>query len=290
MKIRMSVIILLLLTMISCEFNKSVNKDLITGLTTKGDGLSCDNVYLSDGKNKINRNSFIYGEKFYLNFDNIEGFKKEGINVFPGLKLLILGTEGDTIMFNNDLYSNINNGVDISPLLLQANITVANPIHSNDKYKIFVSIWDKKDEGTYKAEMDFEVVSNNQIIIENNNISYNEIYLFSQERNNVITGNEVNLNENIFMIFEGLEGFKIEEGKATLGLSLKGKDSEGKLILNEADLIGDLGMEVSELKNRLAPQFMFSGSNIKNPVTCEITIWDKKSDSRIKALIELNIN
>ena len=127
MKIRMSVIILLLLTMISCEFNKSVNKDLITGLTTKGDGLSCDNVYLSDGKNKINRNSFIYGEKFYLNFDNIEGFKKEGINVFPGLKLLILGTEGDTIMFNNDLYSNINNGVDISPLLLQANITVAKP-------------------------------------------------------------------------------------------------------------------------------------------------------------------
>ncbi|TRX59992.1 hypothetical protein FNH22_08025 [Fulvivirga sp. M361] len=289
MNFKISLIVLLISTVISCEFNKSVNKDLITGLVTKGDELSCESVYLSDGLDKINRSSFVYGEKIYLNFNDIDGFTKDGDNAFPGLQLLVLGMNRDTVMYNNDLYKNNRDGFDISPLLLQSNITVAKPIHSGNEYTLFVSIWDKKGKGTYKAEMDFDVISNNQIKVENNSISYAEIYLFSQERNAVITGNEAKFDENIFMIFEGLEGFSIEDGKAAIGLSIKGKDSEGKVILNEDDLIGDLSIVASELKNRLAPNFIFSGSDIKNPVTCEVTIWDKRSDNRIKALIALNI-
>ena len=289
MNFKTFLIALLISPVISCEFNKSVNKDLITGLVTKGDGLSCESVYLSNSLDKINRSSFIYGEKIYVNFNDIDGFSKDGDNVFPGLQLLVLGMNGDTVMYHNDLYENNPDGFDISPLLLQGNITVAKPIHSGNEYTLFVSIWDKKGEGTYKAEMDFDVISNNQIKVENNSISYAEIYLFSQERNTVITGNEAKFNENIFMIFEGLEGFRIEDGKAAIGLSLKGKDAEGKVILNEDDLIGDLSMEASELKNQLAPNFIFSGSDIENPVTCEVMIWDKRSDNSIKAQIALNI-
>ena len=74
MKTRMSVITLLFISLISCDFGKSVSMDLLTGLSTIGDGLTCDDVYISDGENKLNRNSFKYGEKFYLNFENIKGF------------------------------------------------------------------------------------------------------------------------------------------------------------------------------------------------------------------------
>ena len=77
---------------ISCEFSKSVNINLISGLSTAGDGLSCSNVYLSIGENEIKRTTFTYGEIFYLNFNNIEGFKREEENVFPGMKLLIIST------------------------------------------------------------------------------------------------------------------------------------------------------------------------------------------------------
>ena len=289
MKSKMSVIFLLWLILVSCDFNKSVSKDFISDIFTKGDGLSCDDVYLSDGTDRINRNSFIYGEKFYLNFNNMEGFRKEEGFVFPGLQLLVLGTNGDTIMLENDLYANNSNGFDISPLLLQTNLTVADPMHSNGNYKLLVQIWDKKGEGTFLANMDFEVTPNTQIKIENNNISYREIYLFSQERNICITDNEAKFNENIYLIFEGLEGFKTEAGIVSIGLSLKCKDSEGTLILDEDDLIGDAEMEASELRERLAPNFIFSGSDIKNPVTCEVIIWDKKSNHSIKASVDLNI-
>lgn len=289
MKYKILSITLLLSCLLSCQTNKSVKKDLITGLISQGDGISCDEVHLSEGNKRVQRNTFTYGEKFHLNFDNISGFEKIGNNVFPGMELLVTGQKGDTIMHNPDLYSNSNTGVDISPLLLQAKITAANPIHSNNTYTLNVNIWDKKGTGTFKSEMDFSVTPNNHIEVENNNISYDEIYFFSQEKNNVITGNEAKFNENIYMIFEGLEGFKIEDGKANLGLSIKGTDSDGEIILNETDLVGDTSIVVTELKNRLSPSFIFSGSNIKNPVTCEIIIWDKKSENRIKTLTELSI-
>ncbi|WP_350293975.1 hypothetical protein [uncultured Croceitalea sp.] len=279
----------LLSFLLSCQTDKSVKRDLATGLISEGEGISCDEVHLSDGKASLKRNTFVYGEKFHLNFDNISGFERVGNNVFPGMELLVTGQKGDTIMHNPDLYSSSSNGINISPLLLQAKITAANPIHSNNTYTLNVNIWDKKGEGTYKSEMDFTVTPNTYIEFENNNISYDEIYMFSQKRNSVITGNEAKLNENIYMIFEGLEGFKIEDGKANIGLSIKGIDSEGQIILNETDLVGDSRIEVTELKNRLSPNFIFSGSNIKNPVSCEITIWDKKSDNRIKVLTELRI-
>ena len=289
MRIKLLLTSLLLFSLFSCEFKKSAHKDLITGLSTKGNGLSCDQVYLSDGEDKISRNSFTYGEKFHVNFENIEGFKREGTYAFPGMQLLIINQAGDTVMQNNDLYDSYVDGMEFSPLLLHTDITVAKPMHSTNSYTLFVNIWDKKGEGTYKSQMDFDVISNKKIEIENNNISYNDIYLFSEENKMVITNNNVKLNEDIYMIFEGLSGFSEEAGQVLIGLSIKAKDSEGTIILNEEDLIGEASMEISKLKSQLAPTFIFTGTDIKNPVACEITIWDKKSDRSIKASVNLKV-
>ena len=48
----------------SCNFSKSVNTDLLTGLTTVGNGLSCDDVYMSMADGQIQKNTFIFGEEF----------------------------------------------------------------------------------------------------------------------------------------------------------------------------------------------------------------------------------
>lgn len=289
MNIKLSVITLSIFVLISCDFRKSVNTDLVTGLTTRGDGLSCDNVYLSDGVQKLSRNSFTYGEKFYLNFENIEGFIKQENNVFPGLELLIVGQVGDTIMYNADLYANNVDGFDISPLLLQANVTAGSPIHSGNEYTLHTKIWDKKGNGIYKSELDFDIASNSKIEVVSTSVSYDEIYLFSQERKTTITDDNAKFNENVFLIFEGLEGFMQENGKVSIGLSVKAIDSAGEIILSEEDLVGESGMELSEFKSQIAPNFIFKDSSIKNPVTCEIVIWDKKSESRIEASVKLNL-
>ncbi|MGM0666212.1 MAG: hypothetical protein ACQETA_02730 [Bacteroidota bacterium] len=289
MKIKFAVIALFMITSVSCDSGKSVSKDLVTGLTTRGDGLSCENIYLSDGEEKINRNTFTYGENVYVNFENIEGFNKENGNAFPGMRLSVIDQAGDTVMIYPDLYADYQSGINISPLLLQANLTVADPIHTGQEYTLNIHIWDKRGESTFKAELDFEVNPDKQIKIENNNLSYDEVYLFAEKEKKVLIGNEAHFNENIYLIFEGLEGFKEEEGQIFIGLSLKVMDSEGEILIDEKDLIGDSGLDPSQIKEQLTPNFIIRDTSINTPVSCEIVIWDKKSDNNIKALLTLNL-
>ncbi len=273
----------------SCEFERSVSQDLTTGMTTRGNGLSCENVALTDGNQKLKKNSFVYGEKFFLDFENIDGFKKKGDHAFPGMQLLVVSHAGDTVMQNDDLYASFTDGINISPLLLRSKITTADPMHSDQDYTLHVNIWDKKGEGTFNATMDFNIIPNDQIRVKSNSVSFDEIYLFSQERGATITDNHVEFNENLFLTFEGLEGFKEEAGKVYPGVSILIRDAEGSTILNEEDLMGESGIAPLNLKDGISPSFIFTGSGISNPVSCTAVIWDKKSESRIEASIDLQV-
>jgi hypothetical protein len=282
--------LLFLIALSGCKFSKSVKKDLLSGLFTTGDGLSCDNVYLSVNDEKTDRNTFIYGEEFIVNFNNIEGFRKENDYVFPGMKLVVLSSTGDTVLQTNDLYSDYTNGMKLSPLLLTSDITVASPIKSKGEYTLQVKIWDKKSNGTFSAKFNFKVNSNEKITTEAVNVTYNEIYLYSKEREKVITDNKMKFSENTYVILEGLSGFKEENGMVFPGLSLKGTDNEGKLILDFSDLFEEFsksGLAVSDFNTRVSSHFILSGTEFKNPLHCELAIWDKKSIARIKVAADL---
>lgn len=271
----------------SCQFAQSVNKDLITGLSAKGDGLSCNKVYLSDGENVIKRNTFLYGETYYVNFDGLEGFERVGTGAFPSMQLVIVSDQGDTVLYVNDMYSGYSTGIENSPLDLYGEVTVADPIHSNGEYTLYVNIRDKKGEGSFRATLEFDVISDEKITVTGNQVSSKEIYLFSQQRGRAITDGKAEFNENIYLLFEGLEGFLVEEGKVHLGLSLEVKDATGNLILDEADLLGEVGMAEEMVYEQLAPNFILTGSQIANPVNCKVRIWDKKGTAWINASTEI---
>lgn len=285
------ILLTLIIGMVSCEFSKSAGKDFITGLTTKGDGLSCQQVFLSDGDEKINRNTFTYGEKFFVHFDDITGFTEIEEFVFPGMQMIVTDAAGEIVMNREDLYASASSeGFSISPLMLQASLTVAAPIHSNQNYTLQLNIWDKKGKGTFTAKLDFSVAPNNKIAIESHGVSYDEIYLFSQNTNLTIIDNKASINETVYIIFEGLDGFVAEDGKVYAGLSIKATDAGGEILIDEADLLGDSGMALADLKSQLAPNVVFSDPSIKTPVACEVQLWDKKSENRITASLNLEIN
>jgi predicted small secreted protein len=291
MKMKIATLVVMAsLAITGCNFSKSVKKDLVSGLLTTGDGLSCDNVYLSVNDEKTERNTFIYGEEFLVNFNNIEGFKKENENVFPGMQLIIIGKTGDTVLQTNDLYSDYTDGMKLSPLLLTSDITVASPMKSKGEYTLNVNIWDKKGNGNFSAEFDFKVISNEQIVIEASNVSYDEIYLYSKVKDKVIPDNKIRFNEDTYVIFEGLSGFKEENGMVFPGFSLKATDNEGSMILDYNDLFADnskSGLPASDFNARISSHFILSGSEFKNPLHCNFIIWDKKSDARITAKADL---
>jgi hypothetical protein len=274
----------------SCQFAQSVEKDLVTGMSTRGDGLSCAKVYLSDGENIIKRNTFLYGETYYVNFDGMEGFERIGQGAFPNMQLVIVSDKGDTVLYVNDMYDGYTRGIENSPLDLYGEITVADPIHSAGGYTLYVNIRDKKGDGKFRATLEFDVVPDKSITITGNQVSSTEIYLYSQQRGRAITDGQAEFNENIYMLFEGLEGFSVEDGKVHLGLSLEVKDATGNLILDEPDLLGAEPMSYDMVHEQLAPNFILTGSQVANPVNCKVRIWDKKGTAWINASTEIVVN
>ena len=249
--------------------------------------LSCEEVYLSDEEKIIERNSFIYGETFYVNFAGMDGFKRKGESAFPEMQLLIVSEQGDTVLHLDDLYARYAEGIELSPLDLHTEVTVANPVHSRGNYTLHANIRDKRGSGTMSSTLEFSVVRDERIKTSGNKFTSMEIYLFSQKRGLTITNGQAKFNENIYLLFEGLEGFSMEDGQVFLGLSIAVKDADGNVILDEADLFGDAVLSYDDAHTQLSPNFILRGTYVANPVSFSVRIWDKRSSAWISASTEL---
>ena len=290
MKTKALSVILSLLICTSCDFRKSVEKDLLTGMVTRGNGLSCESVTLTVDEKTVQSTRFTYGETFHVNFNNMEGFVSVAGHVFPGMSLLVTGQNGDTVLSTQDLYAEYAEGMDLSPLLLISTVTVADPIHSNGTYTLMVNIWDKKGDGIFTADLDFTVVPNDQIKIGSDQLSYKEIYLYSEQRGKVITDQKARFNENIYILIEGLDGLVEENGSFSVGLGMKVSDADGNLIIDEEDLLGDSGYSYEQMHGQLSAHFILTGSQVLNPVDVEIVVWDKHGDGKLNISTQLLIN
>ena len=278
-----SLIILLIVT--GCQFSKSVKKDLASGLTTKGDILTCEDVYLTVNDERTTRNSFVFGEIFTINYNDMRGFAKENGNVFPSLKMVVTDQSQDTVFYTDDLYSKYPDGMKYDPLRLTADLTVASPIYSNGEYTLIVNINDRKGSGTYSSILKFSVKPYDKIITEKKgNAEFKEAYIFSQGKDEVITDGKIGFDDNIYIIVEGLKGFTEENGLVFPGLSLNASDSEGNKILDNADMFveyTETGVAASDLTSRVSSHFSLTGSEFKNPLHAEMVIWDKKSSAKV---------
>jgi hypothetical protein len=286
------IVILVSAVLAGCKFSRSAEKDLISGLTSTGSDLSCEDVYLKVNDEKTSRSTFSYGETFYVCFDDIKGFANENGNVFPGMEIIITNSAGDTLMHANDLYEEYTQGMNFSPLQLTTDLTVADPIKSNGIYTLAINIWDKRGNGTFKSKMDFNVAENEKITMKPKDVSYDEVYLFSQGKNSVITDNVIEFDDNIYVIVEGLRGFKEENGNVFPGLELKGSDSRNNIILDYKDLFLDYsetGITASDFVSRVSAHFKITGTSFNNPLHCEMLIWDKKSEALLRITTDMTV-
>lgn len=274
----------------SCNVNKSTSFNSNLNLKIQGDGISCDNISIIDNKGKeIQSPTFIYGQEIFINFNNINGFIKENNFVFPGLKLLILSSKKDTVLYSDDLYAENTDGFNLNPLKLTANITLASPMHSEDKYVAYLLVWDKKGTGTYKVEFQFNIVHNPKITIKAKGVEYKEVYLFDNEMNKAITNHFIQINQKVFILFEGMQGFVVQDDSIACGISLKVADKNNNVILDEADLMKNEKMSIQEFNTQVAPYFLVTDSMVENPLKCYCLIWDKKSNKSISAEFMVNV-
>lgn len=280
-----------LFCILSCQFDKSVHKDLMTGLYTTGDGLGAERVYLATETEEIERSTFTYGEKIFVMFDDMSGFVKENDKAFPGMHLVVTSKEGDTVMRVADLYADNSAGFDDAPLVLRTDLIVAAPIHSGKAYTWHIDIWDKKGKGKFSFTLDFNIIPNALINVESI-VSFDEIYLFSRARGRVLTDNVATSGEDTYLLFEGLTGFTVENNSVFPGLSLKVTDQTGKAVLEYADLFEEItatGVLQTDFNQLISAQLTFPTVSGETQVECEALLWDKKGDGKVKVTTKLTL-
>ncbi|SMC65118.1 hypothetical protein SAMN05660703_2280 [Cellulophaga tyrosinoxydans] len=266
----------------SCNFSKSASKDLILGITTKGDGLSAEHVYVTINNEKVSDNAFYYGQDIITNFENMDGFVTENNTYFPMMQVVLVSKKGDTIMYEPDLLK-ADSGFDASLKTLTGNMILARPIYSGEDYTMYYSITDKKGDGKFSSELKFDVLHDPLIKVEKKGLDFKEGYLMSLSKNNIITNGKIAFDEKILMDFQDLYGYKSTNGNVSLGLKIRVVDAADTVILNMEDAFNGRPISEDEIKAGVGAQLVINKGRLKNPVNFHVTIWDKNSDAKLTA-------
>lgn len=143
----------------ACNFNQSVKKDLITGAYSRGNGLSCDEIVMEVNGEPAEKTKFALDDNINIIFNDVFGFQEKENRVFPGLSIIIVKNEKDTVAVEPDLFKEMRNGTkDFVPALqIQANYSIVPLFEKGEKYKAKIKIWDKKGEGTFDYEFPFGI-------------------------------------------------------------------------------------------------------------------------------------
>lgn len=287
---KFSQLLLGVLLLASCNVNKSFNKDLISGLETHGNGLSCDDVEVKHSDQLSDGNTYIFGDVLHFTFQNVEGFTNSKGKVFPGMSFELINSAGETVMSEEDLYAEKTAGIALSVPNLTSQITLGKPIVSGDKYKVKIHIWDKKGKGTFDLSYPITVERDPSIKVTSSSISFHEIYLWSEEK--VVSEGKIHSDEQVYLLLEGLNGFADENGMVFPGAMARITDQSGKVIVQDDDIFASLdetGASIADLEEQLQVSFSLKNAASGSKFNLSVKIWDKISgeELNVKSVCEI---
>ncbi len=281
-------IITILALAYSCNFSASYNKDFTTGITSKGNGLSAESVYLSDGEEGMKKRDFTYGEVVYTNFESMEGFEIEGGKFFPQMSVAIVTKGGDTIMQSKKLFAD-GTGFDAGLTTLNGNVKMADPIVSDGAYSLHYKVWDTKGDGVFASEMDFKVKKDPLITSKKKGLDFTEIYIIADMEKRVVTDGVVHFNESLLFNFQDLSGYTKKNGAIEVKMDIKVTDDSGTVLLDMKDAFKQPIRNEALLKQGLSATLTLTKGKLENPITWQVHVQDKNSDASFEAAAELTV-
>jgi hypothetical protein len=276
----------------ACNFNHSESLDSVTGMSTKGDGLSSDEPFIEIEGVTVNRNSFSYGEKVWIMFNNVQGLERNNDRAHVGLSIKITNTLTNKVeVEEDDLFADRADGFEETPLLVKANFLAAFPYKDNEKYKIDVRIWDKDGTGEFTMSMPFTIHESELINVKSKQIEYSSVYLWNETKQIALVDNKIDMSDKLLIIFDGLKGFSEEGGSVYPTVSLELIDDAGTVIISEDNLLSDVvqsGVGPEELAGQLPLSVAF-GRKIKSPAHLKVIIADQISNERLILVSDLEV-
>lgn len=226
----------LFLLVFSCKYETKVDPESGSQIRVKSDGLSYKDVEIDVNGKKSELKVFNYGDELTLRFINVEGFTRQNGKIYPGLKLLVLNKQGDSLLYHEDMYAE-EDPIGLDPVTLTASLVAANPIRTGEIVIAKLDFWDKKGKGKMHVDFEFSTKSNDNLVIKKKKITYDEIYIFSEKNQRVVSDNAYDQEDMLYFIMEGLEGFKEENGVVFPCLMLEVKNENDEIVLKEDNIL-----------------------------------------------------
>lgn len=277
----------------SCQFNQSVNKDLITGAYSRGDGIGINDIKVTVNGEAVKSNNFVFGEKVNIIFNRVSGLTNFEGKTFPKLSMYIVKNKKDTVLSNPNLLKNLSDGTDLKPLQLQASFRTMLPNHNKEKYILFIEITDKKGKGKFNYELPFTIKENDLLNIKSEGIDYSTIYLWNETLKQPVYSNQVNSKDIFILILNDVQGLEVIDNKVFPIFSLDLVDNNGNKIISNPNLLSayeEVGVNPQDLKSQVTAKITFNKGKVNNPLRLNVKLKDKNSSKEINISTKLTVN
>ena len=207
------------------------------------------------------------------------------------MSMVVIKKENQMVLSNLNLL-NLQDGTNLSPLKLEANLPANFPYQNNEKYEVQITIWDTKGEGKFTYNMPFTITGNEHIKVKTTDITYKSIFLWNENKSKMVLNNKLNSKDKYALVLEGVKGLKVEKGKVFPELSLLLTDAKGNIIIANKNLYNNLpnGLDVSKLTEGQIPVILtFNGDEFFNPYHLNVVLKDTKSDKKLIIEADLEI-
>lgn len=271
----------------ACNSKPEQRKQVDNDIRTKPAGLEIDTVFVSTESDQPAENTFVYGQSYYTNFKGISGFTIEDGDYFPDMEVFVLSKSGDTVLQAKNLLGGLGQPQDVP--VLNGSLILANPILSGSEYTANYKLYDTKSDAAFYSNMDFKLIRDPFIEIEENGLTAKEVYLFNRTKGAVITDGKVFFNTDLSMDFQMLEGFSTKNDKFELGMAILVTDANGTEITKVKDALAGNSYDRLRPEEVVQSTLKFSKGNIKSPVSWQVRLWDKNSDAELTATAKVSI-
>jgi len=121
-------------------------------------------------------------------------------------------------------------------------------------------------------------------------LSFDEIYLLNENKEKV-TKTEFKLESKVLFDVVGIKGYKSENGKVHVGISVDVADESGKIIINLGDLLADKaeGYNEKDASELTASLTVGKPMEVGKKYFVKARFWDKKGKGEIKSEVEITL-
>ncbi|MFS4416600.1 hypothetical protein [Maribacter sp. 2307ULW6-5] len=270
----------------ACKGNNEAPVNVEHTISTRSAGLEVARVFVGADEIQPAENTFVYGQTFYTNFEDMDGWVIEDGDFFPELEVHVVSQQGDTLLVNKNLFGGYGQPQDVP--VLHGSLTLAYPFLSNEDYTVHYKLYDAKGGAAFYTEMELSLVPDPRIEIVEDGLTAQEVYLFHERDGKVIGDGNLPVGPPLSMDFQMLEGFTPKGGKMELGMAILVTDASGHKVADVKDALANTSYDLLGPKEVVKSTLTLSKGRIKNPLQWQVRLWDKISGAELTATATVN--